>query len=373
MHLGLDLEYNVPNHQACPYVLTMAPYFFQYPPPQPDGTATAKIPPTYVVVTKNAGAASADYDAKGYYSDAKTTENTQIVVKGGTYKCKFDYTDLKGPNCCSGDYTEEVNETSETGTTKITYSTKSWGGDPSNCLNGPALTLNKSSETSSKWPAVKVWRMQDQETSIMSDQSLLSQNNLNPKLFSLENKPAQIPQLNFQLNQFKTPIEIINPLNVSAKATTSDGIYGTLSISGLFSQLFKSSRFLATYISGTKPKAFTDVLDYYDVTIDGFKKRTEYADPNYYTVICADDALEIKARIKLRVREWNTLSALSKGLEPTAGEDNASGGETDLPTSPNNDFYDWEDDEATWDASFPWEDTNSDTVNDLPTYPGIAL
>jgi hypothetical protein len=133
-------------------------------------------------------------------------------------------------------------------------------------------------------------------------------------------------------------------------------------------QKLVTTRFLATYAKGTDLKAFNDILTYYDES----KFKSIFGDPSYYTIICADDANEVKARIKLRVREWNTLSNLSKGLEPTADEDNVIGDEEDLPDSPNNDYYDWDDSPnlKSWDY---WEDTDADGTKDLPTYPGRVL
>jgi hypothetical protein len=369
MSLGLDLEYNVPNHVSCPYVITMAPYFFRYPAPL---IGTASVPPNYIVVTKDSSAATHKFEVKGYTDKTKATDNNNLQIKDASYKCAYDYTDDKGPNCCPGTYTEELHEISEAGVEKVTTSTKTWGGDVTNCLDGPATVLNKSDDPSNKWPIYKYWRIKDQETSILSSDDFLNKNNLDPKQIKFFNKNSAplLSNLNFKINGFQNPIELMTDFKTSTTETGSGSnpVYGTLSISSLMNQKLVTTRFLATYAKGTDLKAFNDILTYYDES----KFKSIFGDPSYYTIICADDANEVKARIKLRVREWNTLSNLSKGLEPTADEDNVIGDEEDLPDSPNNDYYDWDDSPnlKSWDY---WEDTDADGTKDLPTYPGRVL
>lgn len=347
MHLGMNIEYNVPAHVKCPYAATMAPYFFQYEPPRndsADATPPAKphIEPAYVEYTLNSDAGS--MSVAGYYDTGKAKANPYIKYINGGYSCAYNYAPY-GPNCCEGDYTELAITTAGGVTTKV-MSTKNWGGLRANCLNGPALTLNP--RGASGWPAVLVWRMKEQ----LGGQSVGSEN-----------------------NSFQSPLEILGAVNFKLAATTPAKNFGSFDIPGLITKGFGTTRYLATYKAGASvPRAFSDVLNYYETQYPpGYPWRSNYADPRYYTMICADYGFEITARIKLWIREWNTYSELQSAVtnlaEPNAGEDNKSGNETDYPTFPNHDFYDWED-TAGWSMIY---DGNGNLTSGSGQFPGDVL
>lgn len=84
-----------------------------------------------------------------------------------------------------------------------------------------------------------------------------------------------------------------------------------------------SSLYYANYYSGVIPNAFKD--------------GATYPGNPYYEWICLDDALEIRARIRVQIREWNDIDEFA--LEAT-GDPDTGGLETGFGTSIN-DFADW--------------------------------
>ena len=357
MSLGINIQYNIPAHAKCAYVTTMAPYFFQYEPPRNDLTpTTAHTEPAYVEVVDNK--VSGTYSAAGYYTFDTTYPTNYLIGGNGTYRCAFDYTNSDGPNCCEGAYTEKLTLTlpivSPTGsivpTTTITISEKKWGGFRGSCLSGPAMKLNPPKK--SKFPTLIITRMTDQ----------------------VEDANTLLTQAHQIESEFETPINLFSHgefKKMSDDIPPAGSNFGEFNIDSLLNEDFTTTRYAATYISGTTPDAFSDILNYFDVEYpSGYRWYANYADPRYFTIICTDKHFEVNARIRLSVREWNTYSALKNATEPTAGEDNESGNETDFPAFPKHDFYDWSDVSGWMDS---WVDLNKDGAIDPGTYPGNSL
>lgn len=320
MFLGMNLEYNVPAHAKCPYVITSAPYFFRYEPPRDTGTANPPLEPANVTVTDNQ--VTGVWGATATYADG-TTPNPFFTSGSGEYTCGFDYSKQKpaGPNCCQGYYNLRTITTTTDGTT-TTNSRVDWNGNRAYCLAGPAMTLNPPSD--SGFPMISIWRMKEQLETMsslkISANRITSDISLSPlDLFKDSEK------------RFILEEEKIN--------------FGNFEVSSLINQKFSTTRFLANYTTGTTPRPFTDILDYYSFEAPpGYDALANYADPRYFTVLCTDKAHEVTARIRLQIREWNTEAALKLATEPTtAQEDDVVGDETDFPEFPNHDFYDWED------------------------------
>ena len=341
MTLGLTMKFNVPTSLKCPYVFTMSPYFFQYEPPRNDSAvnpSTPAIEPQYVRVIENRLGASPTYSAVGYYDSGLTQTNPYFFSTGnsGSYRCGFDYTLADGPNCCEGRYTE-VNtliDTENPAPGLTTYRQVSWGGKRSSCLNGPALALNRGP---SGWPVLKVWRMEDQVDQGVA-QAVLNQG-------------------------FESPMDVLSKIEHKiADDVKPDGLnFGEFVVQSLYDKELGTTRYLATHYTGTMPKGFSDLLDYYDSADGlGLHYMAAYADPRYYTVICTDDTKEVKARIRVAIREWNTRDALKAATEPTGNEDNIGGVEDEFPDFPNGDYLDWNDTDgwyryngATTQSSYP--------------------
>lgn len=60
----------------------------------------------------------------------------------GVPQCSFDYSDLGGPNCCTGTYVHTVRTQNEDGTFTSSEVEKAWQGSPAQCLSGPATLLS---------------------------------------------------------------------------------------------------------------------------------------------------------------------------------------------------------------------------------------
>lgn len=388
MSIGLDLEYNVPAHAKCPYAITMAPYFFQYEPPRDDSgdiPAPAKphTEPSYVYVFVNTKFSYMS-SAVGYYNTyheaypnptvtpipvpptPATSDDVANGIKinpyfhstGGSYSCGFDYTPY-GPNCCEGDYIERRVTLSDPTTGAFTdeQTTKSWGGDRSNCLSGPGIVTNP--PRVGKWPSIVVWRMQkqiEQGAKSVTDKALQK---LRQKLGSVEVREASP----------KTKTQFMPKADSSPTSLN----FGSFNIPSLINSGYGTTRYISSFSPIGEPKAFTDVLNYFFRNdSSGKNPRKSYAHPSYFTVVCADYALEVTARIRLQVREWNTFAALQKAAEPTtAREDNVAGNETDYPEFPNADFLDWEDITG-WMDAYDNNGSRSGT-QDFGTYPGPSL
>ncbi len=323
MHLGMNLQYNVPAHTKCPYVLTMAPYFYQYESPRTDGTPTPPIEPAVVVITDDRVSPPGNWSAQAFYANG-TTPNNYFEANNGKIRCGFDYTAQTpaGPNCCEGDYnlTTILIEPDDGGGSKTTYlnSRASWGGKRGSCLAGPAMELHPLYE--SGFPAPIIWRMKE-HVEIASPLIATSTNSISP------------------LDLFG----ILTPNLTLASETKSEvkPNFGNFEIASLLVKKLLSSRYLANYTQGATPRPYQDILDYNFPPGNNF--YTNYMDPRYFTVLCMDTAQEVSARIRLRIREWNTAEALIKATEPTGNEDDIAGNETDYPAFPNQDYLDWED------------------------------
>ncbi|MEK6705486.1 MAG: hypothetical protein AABZ06_06835 [Bdellovibrionota bacterium] len=91
----------------------------------------------------------------------------------------------------------------------------------------------------------------------------------------------------------------------------------------------------------------------YDVAAPMNKERTPIYAANYYTgtkpapvynpyyeFSCLDRAFEIKARIRVQIREWNEVAEFEKGA---SGNPDTTGTESDFSGESKNDFPDWDD------------------------------
>jgi hypothetical protein len=363
MHTGINLQYNIPVNAKCPYVLTMTPYFFRYEPARYDSDDSPvpefpHLPPGYVEIVDDK--VNGTYTVTAWYDSSKTKANPYFQQIPGGYRCGFDYSYVEGPNCCPGKYALKTTTiTTETPAGETENSEGDWGGSATNCLAGPALKLNQGTGSNS-WPSPKIWSMNAQGAT-----------QLKPKV----------------LDSFQSPLTLIQKLDglefKVAEEAPADGkeVFGNIEITSLFDDLFIHTRYVANYFTGTTPKAFSDILDYFDPEMPpGYLWKARYADPRYYTFLCLDSGEEVTARIRVMVREWNSYDALKIATEPTAGEDNSYGTESDFPEFPIHDHYDWNDTDG-WCG--PWRDSaDADTIPDYRchpsfpdpgTYPGMAL
>jgi hypothetical protein len=68
-----------------------------------------------------------------------------------------------------------------------------------------------------------------------------------------------------------------------------------------------------------------------------------YTTQGYYQWVCVDRANEIKARIRLQVREWNTAAAFDDRVNTPTGHSTTGNETSPVSGVPINDFEDWKD------------------------------
>ncbi|MFZ3229051.1 MAG: hypothetical protein WA160_02510 [Pseudobdellovibrio sp.] len=207
---------------------------------------------------------------------------TPAYFTTGSPPCSFDHSASEGPNCCTGKYISAPSAT--TGEVK----SGSYGGKYENCLDGPTYATDNKDE------------------------------NGNPK-YSIQDTTAA---------GFTTLLKLSSPLSRSANSNAS--------VANYFSppeHTHVSSGLAATDLFGytTAPIAFDKQIDNSDIA----HIKTYRPNP-YYAYTCYDQNQEVKARIRIMIREWNINSELHQGGNPDVGGTEANG-------SPINDWLDWKD------------------------------
>jgi hypothetical protein len=129
---GMELSYNVPAGM-CPYFSYQPYFYYQYQPGKG---------PTAVTIYDNEdlGTITASPSPIGI-PDADSANTQQVIVSqpySTTPVCSTDYTAVGGPNCCYGQYLLTVT-TTVNGDTTSSITSQEWGGNPNNCLTGPAI------------------------------------------------------------------------------------------------------------------------------------------------------------------------------------------------------------------------------------------
>ncbi len=204
--------------------------------------------------------------------------------------CAFDYTSGGGPNCCEGNFSISA------GTATQPARTGKYTGKVSNCLSGPNIA--EFDKDSIGRPMSKLYTE--------STSGLAVSRKMTPPIESGLNS-------NVWIANYFNPAQ---HTHLSTYSPTIDLLGGT-----------------------NAPIAFDPAVT---ATAD-----VVTANP-FQTYICYDRNREIKARIRVMVREWNMISELKQGGNPdTAG---ASG------SDPINDFFDWRDFETIGPIRFPGAD-----------------
>lgn len=193
--------------------------------------------------------------------------------------CIYDYRPQKGPNCCTGTWAMNsgVDPTSQPARSG------KYGGDFSNCYGGPAL---KDMGKNNGIPATQLY------------QNLTAGGKISRSLKGLFDLPADERVFsNVQIANYYTPSDHSHLTNNPT-------------------------------LVGTAPIAF----DYQSDSFTGIN----YPTSPFYVYTCYDTDQEIKARITLQIREWNTISELHQGGNPNVSGLAPNG-------EPYNDYKDWKD------------------------------
>ena len=299
---GVDFQLHVPS-KMCTFVHHQLYYYFRAPAGvgnpniqydvDANGSLGYDTNNDGVINTTIAARAAADL-AIPYSSGPWTALD---IDGAGQPACRWDYTHLvpPGPNCCEGSYTSRIRTWDTTLTTPAYVSrttTGDWGGKASNCLAGPAVddALGRNG-----WPLIHVNKVDGV--------------GLNTKL------------------TLSTPIEKVNHI-----PSANGPVIGTHYVANYYNSTDHS-----TNNTRAVPIAFT-----YKNPLSAFPNSVySNGQGEAYWAECRDQASELKARIRVYVREWNTYNQFQL---KAAGDPNVGGFEsTPFGQYPNNDWMDWQD------------------------------
>lgn len=216
-----------------------------------------------------------------YFAYEPGTVNLVTSTCGQAPPCAYDYTGRGGPNCCTGTWTDVGNGSCTTAPASGEYD-----GNYGDCLSGPGATSE-------------------------------------------------------YVNTKKQPLTIYTDL------TKGDGLVKSLDVVAPITKSFGSNVYASNYYNPADHAAMTTTTNSradlgtkapaaYDYFIDyngfGFKPSP------FYSFECVDRHDEVKARIRLMVREWNTTTV-------TQGQDHDTTGSESSPFDYDgkNDFGDWKD------------------------------
>lgn len=212
-------------------------------------------------------------------TDAEITDEVNII--NGVPYCEYDYSlaDNDAPNCCLGSFRYVITYEQEGGPPEVIESPYyDWGGDPAECFAGAAYLWPEASFTEDGWPT--------------------------------------------------GTIEFVD-LGAWYRRFTWDEL----------SSSYWTNVNLANYYDpadhdGSLPAGFQPLSTDVQAAI-GFA-----VDPNpYYHFQCTDNAWEVKAELRLQVREWNEEVEFYAEGDPDSGEGDTEAGSG----SPLNDVGDWRD------------------------------
>lgn len=213
-----------------------------------------------------------------------TTDGTvtdEQNISSGVPVCEYDYSlaNTDAPNCCLGTYKVRVTYEQEGGAPEVVESTEyDWGGDIASCYAGAAFDWPQAAFNEDGWP--------------MGNWTYLG---------------GDAISLAFEFDGLSTK-------------------YGT-------------NVNLANYYDpadhdGSMPAGFQPVAEEIDAWL------AYSVDPNpYYIVKCTDNAWEVKAQLRLQVREWNEEEQFYAEGNPNSGET----GTEPASGEPLNDLFDWRD------------------------------
>ncbi len=306
---GIAFRYNVPQ-SMCDYVKVETPYFYNNQPGVgPDiviNNVSNASPSTYLGYTIPANKYLLVYsDAPGY------TKVSEAIY------CPYDYKNKVNPfvngqvypsfgNCCTGTFTSFVMSTDlSSAISSSTQTGQLWNGKNSNCLAGPAMQTA-------------------------------------PYEIQKVNKTNGYPQImyyNVLLSGINNAYRVVPPISMD----WSDNTY----VANYFSS--------ADHGGGSNvPMAFRSVTS-----------STAPATQPYYQFTCLDNHEEVKARIRIMVRDWNSAAEYALGA---LGNPDAGGSETNFGSGPINDYLDFKDIGNLSFAS-PFSNDTSIAVPDIDSFP----
>ncbi len=318
--IGATAEY-------CEYVGFFPYFFYQYQPGSTDKEVVKVTCPANCQATCNADFGVADFVSAGTYysldSGATFAKFTPGDLSTSEDRCDYDYSDLDpaGPNCDDGEYAITTYEytydpttvTCSAPATTPTPTTNECGGKKKACINGPIRDF-------------------------FTDTQIETQN---------------------------VTYEVID--------TEDQTFEQTYDIASPFSKGFQTNMYVANY---TKQCGASVVAPYYDAdVIEDYATHVNLSDGTYqandpfaveggtsphYTFYCLNRSLEVMARIRLIVRDWDAefsvlssaqfdLDIIDNGNGSVGGSlgtymDNTGSETTNSPIDNLQDRFDWDED-----------------------------
>lgn len=139
---GIDMVLNVPA-SMCKFATFHTSYYYGM---------RGGFGPTQVTI---------NLDSDGNFVSGSATispaDSGDISFNEGQPVCEFNYSSIKGPNCCEGTYVKRV---IQAGVATPVVSTEDWGGKVASCLQGSGLDLVPR-QTVSQWPMGLIYNAVD--------------------------------------------------------------------------------------------------------------------------------------------------------------------------------------------------------------------
>ncbi len=256
---GITFQYNVPAGM-CRY-LRRTPYWYYN---KEVGVGPSSVS---LAITKNASGDTTNYecsvDGSAFTNACNSFREVSVNQKTNTPVCVYDTTGSEdGANCCFGNYTLTTTTTTGANPAVVDTLKAKWGGDTKSCIGGPGIT--------------------------------------NWSLFSKYGIPA--PSIE------SASAGIMGEFAVTAPILTT-GIKSNIAISNFYTPAFHSHTGFVLPRLTTKPFYVDPVDDRSGSPIS----TSNYSANNFlipgedsYMYECLNETYEVKNRIKLYVREWDT-------------------------------------------------------------------
>lgn len=371
----LSLHYGGANFEVassantCDYI-GYAPFsFFDRMPGDSSGSFTTKKCSDEVIAADAAGfgpvANGANVSCNEWVDNSLAAGTRDpFYVESDDDLCRFNYEDGEAEQCDVGvitvteiSVTVQVDPTTGARTPASTSSTRTvrCGGKPANCIKGP-IRLLSGTEANTRYTELT----QTEANSDFSKEYVL------PSLFT-EGKLTNRSYVNFRRHLANTEIDF----DESSLTTFTNPYINSFSGYKTFDPSVMDRYSNAKVMNGATHADFTSALSVASI-VDGAYTVVPYAaEPfiglngyrtnPYYTFYCLDTAFDIKARIRMVVRDWDRVFPGTSDMEylsdifldTSARQDNPMYSEIEDEQDPHNSFNDIED----WDDFIPMKRT----------------
>lgn len=363
-HSGMSFAYEAsPN--TCEYV-AYAPYSYYDRVP---GTSTSSITQVECENATDADAATRGapaYDPDGTGPTPATTagcgQSVDTSIVSVTERrafpnfgevqdlCRFDYTKDGGPNCDEGmiSLTILTVTVDDNGVVSSNSTTTrgSCGGKASNCIAGP----------------IKL----EPTIANMTNGSVVHRTELNgfftktvelPGVMDTATMRQNRDYVNFRRNLASTQIDFIDDFDLGYKAAYAAPAYNKAYDPNLLDMYSSNKRMDGTPIVSSAALTAQSKIHGYTarpLAIEAFMGASaSYKTSPFYTFYCLDRAMDIKARIRMVVRDWDRVFPVSNNLELLSDINMGVNARQDVPDDVeipgDQDSYNYFNDVADWD------------------------